>query len=100
MAFVRVLAKRTLREFWRKHADSEQMLRAWHDDVRGAVWRSPADLRRVYATASVLPGNRIVFNVKGNTYRLVVKVNYDFGVVYIRFVGTHAEYDRIDAATI
>ena len=68
--------------------------------ARRAEWRTPADIRAVYANASILGGNRVVFNILGNTYRLVVAINYDYQIVYIRFVGTHAEYDQIDAETI
>ena len=97
---MRVIALRTLREFWTSHADAEEALRAWHADARRAHWRSPADIRANYANASILANNRVVFNIRGNTYRLIVAVNYPLEIVYIRFVGTHAEYDRIDAATI
>lgn len=95
-----MIAKRTLREFWRKHPDAEQPLRAWHADVLGSAWKSPVDIKRIHATASILGSNRVVFNIKGNTYRLVVKVNYGLGIVFIRFVGTHAAYDKIDALTV
>jgi len=75
-------------------------LRAWYADTRKANWTKPTDITSTYRTASVLPNNRIVFNIGGNKYRLVVVVHYDSGVVYVRFVGTHQEYDRIDATTI
>ena len=78
-----------LRDDMRKYKDAEE-----------AQWQSPADITRVYATASILPDNRVVFNIRGNTYRLIVKINYSYGMVYIRFVGTHAEYDRVDATKI
>ena len=91
---------RTLRAFWTDHADAEATLRAWYMDARRSEWKTPQDIKVVYPNASVLPENRVVFNVRGNTYRLVVAVNYEFGAIYVRFVGTHAEYDKIDARTI
>ncbi|MBK9715312.1 MAG: urocanate hydratase [Kouleothrix sp.] len=80
--------------------DAEQPLRAWFHDAKVAVWTGPTDIRAVYASASLLAHNRVVFNIHGNRYRLIVAINYDYGIVYIRFIGSHAEYDRIDAATI
>jgi mRNA interferase HigB len=97
---MRVIALRTLRDYWAVHADAEEALRAWHSDARHAEWRSPADIRARYANASILSDNRVVFNIRGNTYRLIVAINYDYGIIYIRFVGTHAEYDKVDAETI
>jgi mRNA interferase HigB len=89
-----------LREFWLSQADAEDALRAWYADAQHADWKTPADIRAVYANASVLANNRVVFNIRGNTYRLIVAIHYASGIVYVRFVGTHAEYDRIDAETI
>ena len=89
-----------LREFWETHADAQQPLRAWYHDARKADWGSPTDVKRVYANASIVGGSRIVFNVGGNKYRLVVAVNYRYRICYVRFVGTHKEYDRIDVATV
>jgi mRNA interferase HigB len=100
LTYVRVVARRTLREFWEEHADAEQPLRAWFDDIRRADWRSPADVKRAYANASIVGENRVVFNIGGNKYRLIVAVNYPYRMCYIRFVGTHKAYDRIDAATV
>ena len=97
---MRVIARRTLREFWEQHPDAEQALQAWYYDARQATWTTPADIRAVYANASIIANNRVVFNIRGNQYRLVVAINYQYGIVYIRFVGTHQEYDRIDATTI
>jgi mRNA interferase HigB len=94
---MRIIARRTLREFWEHHPDAEQGLRAWYYDVQTAVWKSPADIKRTYANASILGQDRVVFNVKGNRYRLVAAINYPYQICYIRFVGTHKEYDRIDA---
>ena len=97
---MRIISRRSLREFWLAHANAEQPLRAWFAEASRADWKSPADVKTAYPSASILPGNRMVFNIKGNDYRLVTKVNYAYGVVYIRFVGTHAEYDKINAETI
>lgn len=97
---MRIIARRTLREYWEQHPDAEQALQAWYHDAKNATWTSPADIKRTYATASILANNRVVFNIRGNQYRLVVAINYGFGIVYVRFVGTHKEYDTIDAATV
>lgn len=97
---MRIIAKKTLREFWAKHVDCEQQLKAWYQEAEGAKWKGPRDIKRDYPGASFLAGNRVVFNIKGNHYRLIVKINYDYGMVWIRFVGTHAQYDKIDATTI
>lgn len=97
---VRVISKKTLREFWLKHNDCEERLKAWHKEAEEAIWETPKQIKRDYPSASILADNRVVFNIKGNNYRLVVKINYDFGLVWIRFIGTHGEYDKINAATI
>ena len=97
---MRVIALSTLRDFWTKHADAEMPLRAWHALASRADWSTPADIKAAYRNASFTANNRVVFNIKGNDYRLVVAVRYDKGLMYIRFVGTHREYDRIDVETI
>ena len=97
---MRVFARSTLADFWRSHADSEQPLKAWFAEAETSAWKSPADIKGLYPAASLLADNRVVFNIKGNHYRLIVKINYDYGQVFIRFIGTHSEYDRIDATTI
>lgn len=97
---MRIIARKTLREFWERHPDAEQPLRAWYDDARNAEWKTPSDIKAVYRNAGIVGNNRVVFNIKGNDYRLVAAINYTVGVVYIRFVGTHGEYDRIDVTTI
>lgn len=94
---MRVIAKRTLRDFWEKHADSEQQLKAWYHEAEQANWKSPNDIKKGYPSASILEDNRMVFNIKGNNYRLIVRINYNYGIVWIRFIGTHAEYDKVDA---
>ena len=97
---MRIISRKTLREFWEKHPDARQPLQAWFADVKHAAWKKPADIKAVYRNASFLSNNRVVFNIKGNNLRIIVLIQYSFGIVYIRFVGTHAEYDRIDAETI
>ena len=99
---VRVIAKSTLRSFWSgpRHRDAEQPLLAWFNEAESANWSSPADIKRCFGSASVLRGGRVVFNIGGNKYRLVVAIRYDLGIVFIRFVGTHGEYDGIDAAEV
>jgi mRNA interferase HigB len=97
---MRVLALATLRRFWQKHPNAEQPLRAWHDETSKANWKSPANVKAQYRQASILKNRRVVFNIKGNDYRLIVAVAYKVGVVYVKFVGTHAEYDSVDAQTI
>ena len=97
---MRIISRRVLREFWLKHPDSTLPLQAWFHDVQEADWKSPADIKEVYRNASFVANNRVVFNIKGNHYRLVVVILYMHGVVYIRFVGTHSEYDKIDVNTI
>jgi mRNA interferase HigB len=97
---VRVIAKRTLRDFWKKHADSEQQLTSWYQETEKAEWNSIHELKTEYPNASILKDNRIVFNVKGNNYRLIVKFNFEFQICWIRFIGTHAEYDKINANEI
>jgi len=96
----RIIAKSTLREFWEKHADSEQYLKTWYDTAKSAKWFSPNDVKQTYVSVSILKYGRVVFNIKGNSYRLVVKFNYEKQWAFIRFIGTHPEYDKINADTI
>jgi mRNA interferase HigB len=100
---VRVIAVSTLRAFWEKnpdYGDAKDPLLAWYRYALNADWASPADVKAMFAHASILRDGRAVFNIAGNKYRLVVWINYSYRVVYIRFIGTHAQYDRIDAQTI
>ena len=97
---MRVISKRTLRDFWQLHPQAEQPLKAWHQEADKAEWRGPAAVKERFPSASVLAGNRVVFNIGGNKYRLVVQINYAYQVVYVRFVGTHAQYDAIDAEQV
>ncbi len=99
---MRVIAFRALKEFWEnpEYADSEISLRSWYYDTKSSDWKNSNELRLQYKNASVLGEGRIVFNIKGNKYRLVVAIDYEFSVVFIRFIGTHKKYDKIDAKTI
>ena len=96
----RIFAKSTLRIFWENHPDSEQYLKTWFDTAMHSGWKSPNEVKQTYANASILKDGRVVFNIKGNTYRLVVKLNFEKQWIFIRFIGTHEEYDKIDANTI
>jgi mRNA interferase HigB len=97
---LRIIAKKTLRDFWQKHPDCEQQLKAWHQEVEKAKWKGPKDIKLEYPSASFLQDNRVVFNIKGNHYRLIVRINYAYQMVWIRFIGTHAQYDKTDATSI
>lgn len=97
---MRVIAKKALRDCWERHPDAEQALKAWYQDARQASWQSPQDIHQSYVTASIVAHNRAIFNIRGNRYRLVVAVNYAMGIVFIRFVGSHTDYDKIDVATV
>jgi mRNA interferase HigB len=97
---MRIIAFSTLRMFWEKHPDTEMPLRAWYAEASRAVWRTPADIKAAYRNASFTAQNRVVFNIKGNDYRLVVAVHYDRGQMFVRFVGNHRQYDKINVETI
>jgi len=97
---MRIISRKRLVEFWQTHPDAEQPLRAWFAEAKQASWLTPVDIKTLYRNASILPGSRVVFNIKGNDYRFVVLVDYRFGRIFIRFIGTHREYDHIDAARI
>ena len=97
---MRIIARRALRQFWEKHPDARSSIETWYHDVKRANWKTPSDIKTVYRNASFVAHNRVVFNLRGNDYRLVVAVQYKFSVVYIRFIGSHQAYDDVDAATI
>lgn len=97
---MRIIAKKALREFWELHPDAREPLLAWYREVEQEDWDTPAKLKEKYRSASIVGGDRAVFNIKGNDYRLVVRINYSYRVVYIRFVGTHAQYNRIEVEGI
>ena len=96
----RIFSKSTLRAFWEIHVDAEQYLKTWYETVKNADWKTPTEVKQTYANASILKNNRIVFNIKGNSYRLIAKFNFEKQWLFIRFIGTHNEYDKIDANTI
>ena len=96
----RIFAKSTLKAYWEKHPEVEQYLKTWNDTAIHANWKNPADVKLSYANASILKDSRVVFNIKGNSYRLITKFHFDRQLIYIRFVGTYSEYDKIDANTI
>lgn len=97
---MRIIAISHLKGFWEKYPDSEQAFLAWIDEAKSAKWSSPADIKEHFRNASILKSRRVVFNIKGNDYRLVAAVAYRFGAIYVKFVGTHKQYDAIDADTV
>ena len=97
---MRVIAKKILRNFWTKHHDCKSQLTSWYHEAQKADWKSPNEIKKEFPSASILQDNRVVFNIKGNDYRLIVKINYDYKILWIRFIGTHKEYDKIDAKTV
>jgi mRNA interferase HigB len=97
---MRIIAKSTLRVFWEEYPDAEEPLMAWYREVEKEAWATPEELKVKYRSARIVGDSRVVFNIKGNYYRLIVKINYAYSVIYIRFVGTHAEYDKIDVEEV
>lgn len=96
----RIFSKSTLREYWKRYPDTEQYLKTWYDTAMGSDWKKPNDVKLTYPTGSILKDSRFVFNIKGNSFRLVVKFNFEKQWIFIRFIGTHVKYDKIDANTI
>ena len=99
---MRVIAKCTLKKFWQQpeHGDARGLLESWHEEALKASWASPGEVKAQYGNASICGNNRVVFNIGGNKYRLVVEMQYRAGIVWVKFVGTHAQYDRIDVETV
>lgn len=97
---MKIVAIGVLREFWTQYPAAEQALKAWVDETRNAAWTQPSDVKAHYGAATILKNRRVVFNIKGNDYRLIVAIAYKFQAVYIKFIGTHKQYDAIDADTI
>ncbi len=97
---MRIIAVSYLRDFWDRYPDAEQHLKSWVDEVKKAIWNQPADIKAQYRSASILKNRRVVFNIKGNDYRLVASVAYRYQAIYVKFVGTHAEYDAVDAESV
>jgi len=92
-----VISKRTLVKFYTQHPQAKSALEVWHSDARKATWSTPADIKQLYSSASFLQDNRVVFNIKGNDYRLIVHIDYPRKIVRVKFIGTHSEYDKINA---
>jgi mRNA interferase HigB len=97
---MRIIARKTLREYAIRYPDAAGQLDAWYHDAKRADWMTPVDITRVYGSASILPNRRVVFNIKGNQYRLVVAINLEYQIIFVRWFGSHQEYDKIDATTI
>jgi mRNA interferase HigB len=97
---MRIISKKALQAFWSAHPDAEEPLLAWYREVEREDWDQPAAVKAKYRSARIVGNNRVVFNIKGNTYRLVVGVNYPYRIVYVRFVGTHSQYDAIDVEEV
>jgi len=97
---MRIIAKRRLREFWERHPAAREPLLAWFREVEREDWDTPAAVKAKYRNASIVGGDRVVFNVKGNAFRLVVRIDYAYRVVYVRFIGTHAEYDAVNVKEV
>lgn len=97
---MRVLSKKILREYWEKHPDTEEQLKSWYQETSKGSWTSPNYVKEEFPNARLIPNNRAIFNIKGNQYRLIVRVNYKYLMVYVRFIGTHEDYDKIDPTKI
>ena len=97
---VRVIKRQPLVDFYNKYHDTKSQLETWYAEVKNADWKNSQEIRQKYGTASIIGNNRVVFNIKGNKYRLVAHINYEMKIVYIRFIGTHKEYDKINAEEI
>lgn len=104
--WMRIIAKRTLRAFWNVHESTQGALQAWHADVAKRAWETPLDVKRDFPKASIIGNDRFVFNIMGNRFRLIVAIkyadvaNHRTGTVFIKFIGTHEEYDDVDASTV
>jgi mRNA interferase HigB len=98
--YMRVIKRNTLKDFWQSHPDAEGALKSWLQEVKHANWSEPTDVKQQYGTASIIGNNRIVFNIGGNKYRLIVEINYPAQIVFIRFLGTHKEYDQVNAKEV
>jgi mRNA interferase HigB len=97
---LRIISRKTLIEYWEKHPEIEQPLKAWFDEVINAKWISPNELKQQYHNASIVTSKRVVFNIHGNKYRLIVDIEYKIGIVFIVWIGTHKEYDKLDVKEI
>ncbi len=97
---MRIISKKPLVNYWEQNPTAKAELEAWYAEAKEADWVKPVDVKAKYGSASILQGGRVVFNICGNKYRLVVRINYNYRIIFIRFIGTHKEYDKIDAQTV
>lgn len=97
---MRIISKKILRDFWEKHSDCEHQLKSWYAEIEKGSWKTINELKNEFPSVSILENNRLCFNIKGNHYRLIVRVNFGYQMMWIRFIGTHAAYDKIDANKI
>jgi len=97
---MRIIAKRTLRQFWEQHPGAQGPLEAWYSETAKARWESPQQIKNQFGSASILKGGRVVFNIGGNKFRLILSMDYGRQACYVKFIGTHRAYDAIDAETI
>ena len=97
---MRIISRRTLTNYWERNPETEQALKSWFDEVSNALWTSPNELKEQYCNASIITSKRVVFNIKGNNYRLAVDIEYRIGIVFIVWIGTHKEYDKLNVRKI
>jgi mRNA interferase HigB len=97
---VRIISRKTIVDFYNRQKETRDQLETWYHEVKKAEWNKPQDVKALYGSASIIGKNRVVFNIKGNKYRLITEINYQMKIVYIRFIGTHKEYDKINAEEI
>ncbi len=97
---MRIIAKRTLKEFWDENPEAENSLLEWHDIVASLVWNTPNDVKATFGNASIIDKHQVVFNIKGNDYRLITHIDYSFGLIFLLWIGSHAAYDKIDAKKV
>ncbi len=97
---MRIIAKATIRDFWLIHSQAEFPLLDWYNTTKQATWKSPNDVKKTYGNASIVANNRVIFNIKGNDFRLVTEIDYEYQLVFIIWIGSHKEYNRIDVTTI
>lgn len=97
---MRIIKHKTLKDYFTEHPETKGALESWYHEVKKETWRNPEDVRVKYPKARTIPGNRVIFKILGNKYRLVIKIEYTSGLIFIRFIGTHKEYDRINAEEV
>lgn len=97
---MRILAKKILRDFWEKNPETKEQLKSWYQETSKSNWTNPNYVKEEFPNSRLIPNNRVIFNIKGNQYRLIVRVNYKYQMVYVRFIGTHEDYDKIDPTNI